>query len=608
MATYREISGRAIQSVTTDPSESVAEGQVWYNTTSDTFKSVVSLSAFTSSSTYLAELFGQGGAGSQTSALSFGGAGSPGSTVVTTTGEYNGSGWATGGAMSTARRSMIGLGIQTAALGSTGYSSTGNQSASEEYDGSSWTSGGAYPVAQELGSGCGTQTAGLGCGGQPTPATSNEYNGSSWTASPGNLNDGRSFLTTVGTQTAALAAGARSSNPLNKNCEEYDGSTWTSVNSLNTTRDLVSFGAGIQTAAISYGTPGSLESYDGTNWTNEPATMGTARNSGSNAGSATAALACGGSPGGATALTEEYNKSANVITAAAWTSGGALPATVAANQGAGIQTAALSISGQPNSPGTAATNATNHYNGSSWTAGGTLSAGAASYGGVSATKGSETASLYWDGYNPTPSPAGYRATVSSYNGSSWTAQPTFPGSPAGYCGGAGTSTAALSIGGYLVTNCYESDSSYNWTAAGALPAAKYAMAAGGPQTAAIGAGGYGGSPVTIQSTSDTYNGTSWTSIGATPIAQAAKNGCFGTDSSDFMVAGGTPARSTCIHYNGTAWSTRPSISTGRHAGSGAGASGASGLIAGGNTGSFTTATEEFTGETTSLNVNTLTQS
>ena len=77
MTTYRNIHGRSIQAVTTDPTESVAEGQVWYNTTSDTFKSVVSLSAFTSSSAYLAELFGQGGAGSQTSALSFGGAGSP---------------------------------------------------------------------------------------------------------------------------------------------------------------------------------------------------------------------------------------------------------------------------------------------------------------------------------------------------------------------------------------------------------------------------------------------------------------------------------------------------------------------------------------------------
>ena len=54
--------------------------------------------------------------------------------------------------------------------------------------------------------------------------------------------------------------------------------------------------------------------------------------------------------------------------------------------------------------------------------------------------------MYWDGYNPTPSPAGYRATVSSYNGSSWTAQPTFPGSPAGYCGGAGTSSAGEGAG------------------------------------------------------------------------------------------------------------------------------------------------------------------
>ena len=52
MTTYRKIHGRSIQAVTTDPSESVAEGQVWYNTTSDTFKSVVNLEAFTSSAPY----------------------------------------------------------------------------------------------------------------------------------------------------------------------------------------------------------------------------------------------------------------------------------------------------------------------------------------------------------------------------------------------------------------------------------------------------------------------------------------------------------------------------------------------------------------------------
>ena len=275
-----------------------------------------------------------------------------------------------------------------------------------------------------------------------------------------------------------------------------------------------------------------------------------------------------------------------------WRSGGNLPAVVSANQGCGIQTAALSISGQPSGPGTAATNATNHYDGYGWTAGGTLAAGAASYSGVSATKGTQTAALYWDGYNPTPGPAGYRATVSSYDGSTWTAQPTFPGSPAGYSGGAGTQTAALSIGGYLVANCYESDGSYNWTSTGALPAAKYAMAAGGPQTAAIGAGGYGGSPVVLQSTADTYDGTSWTAITATPITQGLKNQGFGTDSSDFMVAGGAPNRTTCLKWDGSSWTTMAAITTGRQAGAGAGSTASSGLIAGGQS-PFKTATEEY---------------
>jgi len=41
MTTYRNIHGRAIQAVTTDPTVAVAEGQIWYNTSSDTFKSVV---------------------------------------------------------------------------------------------------------------------------------------------------------------------------------------------------------------------------------------------------------------------------------------------------------------------------------------------------------------------------------------------------------------------------------------------------------------------------------------------------------------------------------------------------------------------------------------
>ena len=41
MSTYQKIHGRSIQAVTSDPPASAGEGQVWYNTTSDTFKSGV---------------------------------------------------------------------------------------------------------------------------------------------------------------------------------------------------------------------------------------------------------------------------------------------------------------------------------------------------------------------------------------------------------------------------------------------------------------------------------------------------------------------------------------------------------------------------------------
>jgi hypothetical protein len=40
MTTYRNIHGRSIKSVSTDPTAEVIEGEIWYNTNSETFKSV----------------------------------------------------------------------------------------------------------------------------------------------------------------------------------------------------------------------------------------------------------------------------------------------------------------------------------------------------------------------------------------------------------------------------------------------------------------------------------------------------------------------------------------------------------------------------------------
>jgi hypothetical protein len=556
------------------------------------------------------------GTGIQTAALAAGGhPGSPPYPLTNTSSEYNGSGWAAGGTLNTAGNSasQANNGTQTAALiwGRYVGGSPGASAASEEYNGTSWTSGNSRSVANYRGAGGGTQTAAFGTGGNNGSTQINsteEYDGTNWSGG-GVIGTASMDMSGAGTLTAGIIMGGDSGPPTTLSIvQNYDGTSWTTATALPTERQEHG-GVGLQTAALVFGGktgPGAgtaaattSASYDGTNWT-AGGSLATGRQEGTNAGTSISALFAGGTPTPAYNLTEEYNVSTNAITAAAWSAGGNLPAPVSSVVGAGIQTAALSISGQPSAPGVAATAATNEYDGSSWTAGGSLAAGAASYGGQSANKGTQTAALYWKGYNPTPT-AGYRDTVSSYDGSSWTAQTTLAG--AAYGGNCGTQTAALSIGGLTVTAVNESDASYNWTAGGVLSTARYANGAVGPQTAALTAGGVPGTIVKTES----YNGTSWTTLTDIPAGGNTKDQTFGTDSNDAMFAGGSPNKVDCLKWDGTSWATAPSLSTGRNGGSGAGASGSSGLIAGGQS-PFTTATEEFTAATSAINIETLTTS
>ena len=90
MATYREIHGKAIKTVTTNPSDDAAEGQIWFNSTDNTFKSIVSLEAMTSG-TSMSNTRGQNGTahnGTQNAALSVtGNNNGGGSNLVTNTSE-----------------------------------------------------------------------------------------------------------------------------------------------------------------------------------------------------------------------------------------------------------------------------------------------------------------------------------------------------------------------------------------------------------------------------------------------------------------------------------------------------------------------------------------
>jgi hypothetical protein len=120
MSDYKTIKGRTIQSLASDV-PTAFEGQVWYNTTSGAYKSVVGTAA-----------------------------------------------WASGGTMVTpSAGSMGGAGIQTSAIVmATGASSSSTYS----YDGTTWTSSPSLASAQSLGSGGGaSNTAAIYCGGYTGP-------------------------------------------------------------------------------------------------------------------------------------------------------------------------------------------------------------------------------------------------------------------------------------------------------------------------------------------------------------------------------------------------------------------------------------------------------
>jgi len=73
MTTYKELFGKAVKYLSSDPAND-AEGQVWYNSTSGTFKSVVASGAWSSSASLInAYRSREGGFGTQTAAVVSGG-------------------------------------------------------------------------------------------------------------------------------------------------------------------------------------------------------------------------------------------------------------------------------------------------------------------------------------------------------------------------------------------------------------------------------------------------------------------------------------------------------------------------------------------------------
>lgn len=223
--------------------------------------------------------------------------------------------WASSGTMNTGRNQVSGLGTLTAGLAAGTQSPEPNQVLTEEYDGSTWSVGGNLNNGRADLNTFGVQTAGIAAAGDDFPnsprgtTAAEEYNGSTWTSI--NPTVGGSYEggggAAMGTQTSGLFVGGRTTpaTSLTNATQEYDGTSFSAgANYPSVVQGSMLFGESLTTAISAGGdsqNPGttiitSAFSYDGSTWTSINAPTD-ARTQGVGSGTNTVGLIFGGSGG-----------------------------------------------------------------------------------------------------------------------------------------------------------------------------------------------------------------------------------------------------------------------------------------------------------------------
>ena len=616
MTDYKNIRGKKIKFLTSDLSGEQSEGQLFYSDTDNDFKTVISTAAWSAGGSMVTATGFGTHSGPNTNSFYVGGL-----PVINTTQHYNGVIWSTGGNYPSSRYGLASAGTQTAGLGMAGEDGSDNKTnVSAAYDGSSWTAGPNINSARGQTGGTGTQTSALlaggrGPGGAAMVTSFEEWNGTAW-ANLTAISQARGQHFMSGPETATFIAGGGTGNnagsPITNLTEEFDGSSLSSGGNLNTARaqggSSGNSGDGLVFAGAS--NEKNTEQYNGTSWTETSDMTATHRGCGNGAGSISnsrGAVVAGAYP--AVGTTEEWHISINTITGAAWASGGAMNTGRSEGMTAGTQTASLMSGGIV--PGSdAMTNNSEEYNGSAWSEGNNLSN--FRRGGGNGAQGTQTAAFVSGGNGAGTSPAaGLLTTAEEYNGTSWSDGGDMPATKFSH-GSLGTQTAGLAFSGQTGTNVntdvtsvnttYEYDGS-SWTAGGNYGIANNNMGGFGTQTAGVGVGGnYPASAATYE-----YDGSSWTAGNNIPSARRGM-GAFGTLTAGAICGGYNPsagALSQTIKYDGTNWTESVNLATGRIGLGGSGTQ-ASGLVAGGHP--QLTTTEEYTVDTSTLNLKTLTDS
>ena len=257
--------------------------------------------------------------------------------------------------------------------------------------------------------------------------------------------------------------------------------------------------------------------------------LNTARYVGGSGGNVNSAIMAGGNTGG------PYTNASESYDGSSWT------ATPALNTGRGFMasatqspaTAAIVFSGYDGPPTSSNNTETERWDGSSWTEVADLNTGRRMIGGAGATYDAVL------GFGGKTSPSGAQTITESWNGSAWTEVADLNTARWEGPGGFGTSTAAFAIGGYIPPGSYgavvESWNGSSWTETTDLNTARAQMASTGLTTAGIVAGGF--SPPTTAKT-ESWNGSSWTEVNDMSTARYGPGYGTGTGPTNLLFSGG----------------------------------------------------------------------
>lgn len=623
MSTYKNIIGKDVNFLSTDPDNAAAEGQIWYNSTDNAFKDVLISSAWISGATMgTTRRAMNSGFGAKTAGVAVGGYTT---TFLNATEEYNGTGWSTSGNYPASLYYIASAGAETAGVAAGGGDPV--SSVVCEYNGSTWTAVTSIPTAARGMMRAGTQTAALFGGGFQPSATGVcfEYDGTNWTGG-GTMNTARGFAGCSGAQTDAVFFGGGSV----ANTEEYNGTAWSEQTDLPSARAAVGFANDTtSSSAMSAGgvTPAparitTCDTYDGSSWSSIPALSTAREQAASGAGTSEGTYVAGGTTSGpAINTTEEYNRSVNVITAGAFASSPALSYSVDANlASAGSLTSAVAAGGYnaPAGPGTVsyiAKAAT--WNGTAWSNITDMPERRTNNNAVGATA---PAFYVFGGQNmPGPSTNSYLTTTHTWNGSSWGSGPALAESQSGG-GAAGTPSAIVLVGGVNAPSSGSIDDNiqqYNGSSWANSPVNYPTNISGngcvGTQTAAVIFGGHaGGSPFPSSgvATTNEWNGSSISSANNMVFGILGCSGS-GTQTAALSYGGRNTAgnkNGIGMIYDGTSWATQPSLAVARDYIAMGPMGSSTNCLAVAGSGGAQSLVEEFTGETSALNIKTITTS